>query len=321
MDDNGFGGRQRQSFVDDEYVYFRVKSIDTVPYKGFVHDFSVEEDTSYVAGNLCVSNSNPGYLGHKETQPLLSKAKLNSVTTDKCPISIILFDEIEKANASLWKLLLGVLDKATINLGDNTSTNFENSLIFMSSNLSAKEISELLTGSFGFGSNLNEKIEVNKGMLVQIEKLGNNAMKKKFPPEFPNRIDEIMAFHPLTNDILYQITKSEIEKIEQFVISKLGVRSFILKYDDSVINFLTKKGTSLVYGARELKRAINRHLLNPIVNEFLDGEILPNNLVNCYVENDQLKWFTEDAPMCLPEIFQTILDEKKEKKVSKKASK
>src|SRR5207302_2616172 len=94
--------------------------------------------------------SPPGYLGHRETHPLITQETLEQYHTDKLKISVLLFDEVEKASDSLWQLLLGVLDKATLTLGDNRRVDFSQTMIFMTSNLGAKEMSELITGSIGF---------------------------------------------------------------------------------------------------------------------------------------------------------------------------
>src|SRR3979411_3392825 len=96
--------------------------------------------------------SPPGYLGHRETHPLLTQEALNQWHTEKLKLSILLFDEIEKASDALWQLLLGILDKATLTLGDNRRVDFSQTMIFMTSNLGGGEITELMAGGMGFAA-------------------------------------------------------------------------------------------------------------------------------------------------------------------------
>src|SRR5207302_4916529 len=139
----------------------------------------------------------PGYLGHRETQPVLTQQKLTSVTSEKCALSIVLFDEIEKAAASMTRLLLGVLDKATLRLGDNTTVNFEKTLIFMTTNLGAQSMAKVLTPSFGFEQMIGP---TKSDTSIKLEKIGLAAVRRKFPPEFVNRVDAVVTYQPLDTD-------------------------------------------------------------------------------------------------------------------------
>src|SRR5882762_11203815 len=109
-------------------------------------EFQMEHEVAKLIG------APPGYLGHRETQPMLTQQKLNSVTSEKCAISLVLFDEIEKAAPSMTRLLLGVLDKGVLRLGDNSAVNFEKSLVFLTSNLGAREMMKEINPEFGFQS-------------------------------------------------------------------------------------------------------------------------------------------------------------------------
>src|SRR6266436_5310035 len=109
-------------------------------------EFQMEHEVAKLIG------APPGYLGHRETQPMLTQQKLNAVTSEKCNLSLVLFDEIEKAAPSMTRLLLGVLDKATLRLGDNSTVNFEKSLVFLTSNLGAREMLKEINPDFGFQS-------------------------------------------------------------------------------------------------------------------------------------------------------------------------
>jgi ATP-dependent Clp protease ATP-binding subunit ClpA len=254
-------------------------------------EFQMEHEVAKLIG------APPGYLGHRETHPVLSQAKINAGASDKSPFSIILFDEIEKASASMWRILLGVLDKATLRLGDNTSSDFQKTIIFMSSNLGAKEMSEIFTGGFGFTRLADTPLSVDtftESHFNIIKKIGLGALARKFPPEFPNRVDEIITYKPLNADCLRKITLLELGKIQTQITDRLGNKAFTINYDESALSFITRKGTSVQYGARELKRIVNRHLMNPLADDYIGGKILPGADVFCKVENDVMEWEIEN---------------------------
>lgn len=233
----------------------------------------------------------PGYLGHRETQPMLNQAKLNSYTSERCGMSIVLFDEVEKAAPSLNRLLLGVLDKAVLRLGDNTSVNFERSMIFLTSNLGAREMMRELAPQFGFeaiafknaAAQPRPAEQAPPGPLAtltkKIEQIGMNAVKKKFSPEFYNRIDRVVAYSPLDAEALELILDQQIDNLQKLVDSRLGPRSFTVRMDDSARKLLLEKGTSRQYGARELKRTIHRLLLQPMAILVASGKIAPNSIL------------------------------------------
>src|SRR4051812_1347671 len=143
--------------------------------------------------------SPPGYLGHRETHPVLSQETLNQHHTDSVKLSFVLFDEIEKASDALWNLLLGILDKATLTLGDNRKVDFSRALIFMTSNIGAAEMSSLVSPKLGFGRNMiSEEIsKPDEQLNKKVAKSGIEAARRKFTPEFMNRIDKIVVFKPL----------------------------------------------------------------------------------------------------------------------------
>ena len=145
--------------------------------------------------------SPPGYLGHRETHPLLSQEVLNQYQTEKMKVSFVLFDEIEKASDALWNLLLGILDKATLTLGDNRKVDFSRAMIFMTSNLGASEMSSIMAPKLGFRS-ADARIKATTGvfdekMTGKIARSGVEAARRKFTPEFMNRLDKIVTFSPL----------------------------------------------------------------------------------------------------------------------------
>ncbi len=251
-------------------------------------EFQLEHDIAKLIG------APPGYLGHKETQPLLSQLRVTGVASELSDISVILFDEIEKANASMWRLLLGILDKGTLRLADNQVVSFENAIIFMSSNLGAQEMAASIS-KMGF-----VKPAVNSTH-SHMEHIGTAAMGKKFPPEFPNRIDEIITYKVLDEPMLRAITLMELRKIEAHIQLRLGVRTYHLIYGDDVVNLIAKIGTSTEYGARQLKRTITRLLENPLADDYIDEKILPGCRVNCRVEDEKVVWDIQQSSYVINE--------------------
>src|SRR5258705_4894441 len=163
--------------------------------------------------------SPPGYLGHRETHPLLSQEVLNQFHTEKMKLSFVLFDEIEKASDALWNLLLGILDKATLTLGDNRRVDFSRTLIFMTSNLGAGEMGSILRPNMGFAASevqrLRESGEIDEDLKEKIAKVGVEAARRKFTPEFMNRIDKTVVFRPLGNNELRKILDIELSMLQQ----------------------------------------------------------------------------------------------------------
>jgi ATP-dependent Clp protease ATP-binding subunit ClpA len=217
----------------------------------------------------------PGYLGHRETHPLISQQKLNAVTSDHSNLSIILFDEVEKAASSLCRLLLGVLDKASLRLGDNTSVNFERSLIFMTSNLGAREMFATMEPKFGFS---RPKIEFNEA-LPRLEAIGTAAVKKRFAPEFVNRLDAVITYRPLEPKAYELIIDAELGAVQRHIFKRLGAKAFRLDIASSAKRYLQEKGTSQEFGARELKRMIHRQLIQPLAVMVNDELIQPQQAV------------------------------------------
>lgn len=222
----------------------------------------------------------PGYLGHRETQPLLTQQKLSGAASESCDLSILLFDEIEKAAPSLMRLLLGVLDKATLRLGDSTLVNFEKTLIFLTSNLGAREMSHELRPEFGFEAAIPRNGTESSDKL---ERIGKNAVRKNFSPEFINRIDAVVTFQPLDKAALTAILEQQIEELQDHVDRRLGDRAFHIEVPARSRRFLLEKGTSAEYGARELKRTIQHQLMQPLASMVAGGEIHPGANVRAEV--------------------------------------
>jgi ATP-dependent Clp protease ATP-binding subunit ClpA len=212
----------------------------------------------------------PGYLGHRETQPLLTQQKVNAATSESCDLSLLLFDEIEKAASSMVRLLLGVLDKAALRLGDNTTVNFEKTLIFLTSNIGASEISRELQRGFGF-----EGMTPRTGteQYSNLQKIGMSSVRKQFSPEFVNRIDATIVYRPLSPAALRLILDQQIRDLEDLILRRLGDGGFHLEVTSRARRFLLDRGTSEEYGARELNRTIQRQLVQPLGALVAGGEI------------------------------------------------
>src|SRR5690349_18217932 len=213
--------------------------------------------------------SPPGYLGHRETHPLLSQETLNQFHTEKVKLSFVLFDEIEKASDALWNLLLGVLDKAILTLGDNRRVDFSRALIFMTSNLGASDMNSLMLPSLGFAAGEAEKeaTTVRAGKPAEkVARAGKEAARKRFSPEFMNRIDKTVVFNPLGDAQLRQILGLELQAVEERVCRATGAMNVALTVDAAAQDFLLREGTDLRYGARHLKRAVERFLVQPTSN-------------------------------------------------------
>lgn len=223
-------------------------------------EFQLEHEVAKLIG------APPGYLGHRETQPMINQHKLNAVASERSSLSIVLFDEIEKAAPSLGRLLLGVLDKATLKLGDNTTVDFEHSLIFMTSNLGAREMAGALTGRFGFAA-------AGAGLATgaRLARIGCNAVKKRFSPEFVNRVDRMLTYRPLDRGSFESILDLQLGALEGHLAARLGPAAFRLRLNQEARQFLLERGTSPEFGARELKRVMHRHVIQPLARVVLDG--------------------------------------------------
>ena len=239
--------------------------------------------------------SPPGYLGHRETTPLLTQESLDKYRTERDPFTLVLFDEIEKASDSLWQLLLGVLDKATLTLGDNRRVDFSQTMIFMTSNLGAKEMSELITGSIGFAPARSGKLAADD-LDQKIYRTASEAAKRKFAPEFMNRIDKTVVFRSLKYQELCLILDLELNGVQRRVDEGAGER-FTISLTESAREFLLSEGIEYRYGARHLKRAIERFLVNPLANLSATGQVRIGDVVVVDIneETQKLAFYRDDS--------------------------
>jgi ATP-dependent Clp protease ATP-binding subunit ClpB len=220
--------------------------------------------------------SPPGYLGHRETQPLITQEALEQHYTEKVKISLVLFDEIEKASDALWQLLLGILDKATLTLGDNRRVDFSHSLVFLTSNLGSQEITKLMSGGLGYVAGPREE---NEELDQKIYRTATEAAGHKFSPEFMNRVDKVIVFRTLKRGHLEEILDIELEHMQDRIMSPAVSRQFVFSCTPSARAFLLEEGTDSKFGARHLKRSIERHLMFPFSNLVATGQIEVGDLV------------------------------------------
>jgi ATP-dependent Clp protease ATP-binding subunit ClpB len=244
--------------------------------------------------------SPPGYLGHRETHPLLSQEVINQHHTETMKISFILFDEIEKASDALWNLLLGILDKATLTLGDNRKVDFSRAMIFMTSNLGAAEMSNLVSPKLGFyGGGIEPKsapAAADDQLNKKLARSGIEAARRKFTPEFMNRIDKIVVFKSLGEPELRRILDLELSQVQQRILYSPAEKTFVFTVSDAGKDFLLAEGTDVKYGARHLKRAIERLLVHPLSNLMATNQVIGGDWIQADFDADRsCLLFTKEA--------------------------
>jgi len=242
--------------------------------------------------------SPPGYLGHRETHPLITQEALAACHTEKLKLSFLLFDEIEKASDALWQLLLGMLDKATLTLGDNRRVDLSQTVIYLTSNLGGGEITELMTGGMGFvqpgekpAADLDQKVE----------RTAVEAARRKFSPEFMNRLDKVVVFHPLKREQLEEVLEIELGQVQQRVL-ETAKGQFLFRVTSAGRDFLLQEGTDQRYGARHLKRAIERHVVYPLANLLATEQVHLGDLVciDWNKKEDRLTFTREGENLAVP---------------------
>ena len=240
--------------------------------------------------------SPPGYLGHRETSPLLTQEALDQFHTESLKLSILLFDEIEKASDALWQLLLGILDKGTLTLGDNRRVDLTRCIIVMTSNLGAREMSTLTEAGLGFAQKIND---VESGVDEKLDRTAVAAARRKFSPEFMNRIDKAVVFKTLRSEELRQILEIELGMLQERILNT-NRSSFLFSCSDRVKTLLLNEGTDLRYGARHLKRAIERHLVFPLANLVSTSQLRSGDYVRIDLNAEGQMTFTKQAENAMP---------------------
>jgi ATP-dependent Clp protease ATP-binding subunit ClpA len=244
--------------------------------------------------------SPPGYLGHRETHPLLTQEALNHWHTEKLKLSILLFDEIEKASDALWQLLLGILDKATLTLGDNRRVDLSQCVIVMTSNLGATEMNELINGTMGFAQT---PAQMDARLDEKINRTAVEAARHKFSPEFMNRIDKIVVFRTLRAEHLEQILEIELGLVQQRILQIAGNHQFVFSCTVPVKQLLLREGTDLKYGARHLKRAIERNVVFPLANLVATGQVKLGDFIRIDLNGDGKMRFVKEAEGALVPVL------------------
>jgi len=228
--------------------------------------------------------SPPGYLGHRETAPLLTQENLDRFQTPEVELSLVLFDEIEKASDALWALLLGILDKATLTLGDNRKVDFSRALIVMTSNLGAREMSDLTTGGIGFAARQSPNSASDRDLDHKIKRTAVEAARRKFSPEFMNRIDRVVVFRSLTEPHLRRILELELQAVQDRIMRSAGTK-FLFRCSPAFKESLLRDGIDYRYGARHLKRSVERSVVLPLSNLVATGQVQFGDSV--YVDVDE----------------------------------
>ena len=254
--------------------------------------------------------SPPGYLGHRETSPMLTQENLDKSHTEETKLTFVLFDEIEKASDSLWQLLLGILDKATLTLGDNRRVDFSKTIVIMTSNLGAREMSDMISGGIGFAPNKADKAKEDNEIDTKIYRTALEAAKRKFSPEFMNRIDKVVVFRSLKEHHLNQILDIELTAVQNRITESAGTK-FIFECTEAAKKFLLGEGIDLKYGARHLKRAIERFLVYPLSNLVATQQIETGDFVMVDFDEDRgaLTFRKQSGKLIVNDTSEEVLDD------------
>lgn len=246
-------------------------------------EFQMEHEVARLIG------APPGYLGHRETVPILSQKKINEATSERSRITIVLLDEIEKAAKSFQKIMLGVFDKGRIRMGDGNEVNMTNCLIFMTSNIGSNDISKQLAGGMGFNKHSVD------GKLVT-----DSAIKKEFSPEFINRVDEIINFNPLSRDSAKEVLGIELKKLHEHLDRRVGINKVTVRVDEASVEQIVDLGYSPEYGARKIKRVIADKITKPLAKLISKRNDCAPIVVKTVAQNGDLS-LEIDINVCAPE--------------------
>jgi ATP-dependent Clp protease ATP-binding subunit ClpC len=244
-----------------EYVFGEPEALIQLDMSEYMEKFNVSR----------LVGSPPGYIGYEEGGQLTEKVR-------RRPYSVVLFDEIEKAHPDVWNILLQILEDGQITDSLGRKVDFRNTIILMTSNVGAELMRKQTTVGFGIPSE-EQDYEATK------EKLLAEA-KKTFKPEFLNRLTDIVVFHSLNREHLSKIVGLEIDKVQK----RLKTRNVTLKVSDAALQFLIDKGYEPTYGARPLRRAIERYLEDPVAEELIRGNLKSDSTVLVELDGDKLNF-------------------------------
>ena len=255
--------------------------------------------------------SPPGYLGHRETNPLLTQEALDRHHTETVKMSIVLFDEIEKASDAVWNLMLGILDKASLTLGDNSKVDFSRTMVFMTSNIGAREMNALMKPRLGFTGafeNRCDSAEINEPWNTEMARSGIEAARRKFTPEFINRIDKMVVFRPLNGKDLNRVLEIELNSVQDRVLSVADRPHFVFAVTESGKQFLLSEGTNVEYGARHLKRAIDRLVVQPLSRLMASEQILDGDAIEIdhTPQSATLSFTRQDEGLGVPDLARLV---------------
>lgn len=247
--------------------------------------------------------SPPGYLGHRETSPMLTQENLDKSHTDDTKLSFVLFDEIEKASDSLWQLLLGILDKATLTLGDNRRVDFSRTVVIMTSNLGAREMSDMISGGIGFTPTKTDQAKEDNEIDTKIYRTALEAAKRKFSPEFMNRIDKVVVFRSLKEHHLRRILDIELASVQARITESAGTK-FVFECTEEAKEYLLSEGIDLKYGARHLKRSVERFLVYALSNLVATQQVETGDylIVDFDPERDVLTFAKQSGKMIIADV-------------------
>ena len=254
--------------------------------------------------------SPPGYLGHRETSPMLTQENLDKSHTDDTKLTFVLFDEIEKASDSLWQLLLGILDKATLTLGDNRRVDFSKTIVIMTSNLGAREMSEMISGGIGFAPTKTDQTKEDNEIDTKIYRTALEAAKRKFSPEFMNRIDKVVVFRSLKEHHLRQILDIELRSVQDRITESAGTK-FVFECTPAAKELLLAEGIDLKYGARHLKRSVERFLVYPLSNLVATEQVETGDfvMVDYESETEALNFRKQSGKMIIADLPEETVEE------------
>ena len=220
--------------------------------------------------------SPPGYVGYNEGGQLTEKVRRN-------PYSVVLFDEIEKAHEDVFNILLQILDDGRLTDSKGRMVDFKNTILIMTSNVGATKINKKNHQVLGFGTN-KDKEEETKDQYDKMKESIMGELKQKFKPEFLNRIDDIIVFHPLEEYHIYEIVKLMTRE----VIERLKSLNIDLKMSEEAVKLIAQEGMDLEYGARPLKRAIQKELEDTLSEAILKGDIKKGSSVVAEIEDNKI---------------------------------
>ena len=258
-------GKTRTVEAMAEHLYGNARAVIKVDCGEFQRDHEIAK----------LIGSPPGYTGHRETQPMLNQEVLNQHFTDSVKMALVLFDELDKASDALWNLLLGILDKATLTLGDNRRVDFSQAMVFCTCNTGSREIADSLVPSMGF----SVQPSLDSARLRQkIAKIGTAAARRRFTPEFLGRFDEILSFVPLGEKEVARILDIELEHVARRFASISG--GAVVQICKAAKQVLLKEGTADPRsGARAIKRVIERRVADSLGNLIASGSCGANSKI------------------------------------------